>query len=270
MRHPGQSGAASASDAADRGLRRPRACQHDHRHRGLTSRSPRITKARRRSRASSRSTSLQAILMLVRQINEGRSEVENQYIRAVTDDGNAQGAGASRRNFRTARHVRMARARLAARQRAEIARGLSRDYRRRAALRPAQKRRPRTIRPANAARSCAASRSRASASCSARSARPTRRWAPAWSRPRAPAPRIGPTAVSAKARSRATGASREPAKPIRRKLDLKHGRVDLSHGAGGRAMGQSDRGYLPSPPSTTTGCAPATTSRLSTSPPGAW
>ena len=27
-------------------------------------------------------------------------------------------------------------------------------------------------------------------------------------------------------------------KPIRRKLDLKNGRVDLSHGAGGRAMGQ--------------------------------
>jgi hydrogenase expression/formation protein HypE len=27
-------------------------------------------------------------------------------------------------------------------------------------------------------------------------------------------------------------------KPIRRKLDIKNGRVDLSHGAGGRAMGQ--------------------------------
>ena len=31
---------------------------------------------------------LQAILMLTRQINEGRNEVENQYIRAVTRDGN--------------------------------------------------------------------------------------------------------------------------------------------------------------------------------------
>jgi hydrogenase expression/formation protein HypD len=31
-----------------------------------------------------------AILMLVRQINEGRSEVENEYIRAVTADGNAR------------------------------------------------------------------------------------------------------------------------------------------------------------------------------------
>jgi hydrogenase expression/formation protein HypD len=31
---------------------------------------------------------VQAILMLVRQVNEGRSEVENQYIRAVTAEGN--------------------------------------------------------------------------------------------------------------------------------------------------------------------------------------
>ena len=32
----------------------------------------------------------QAILMLVRQINDGRAEVENEYIRAVTRDGNAR------------------------------------------------------------------------------------------------------------------------------------------------------------------------------------
>jgi hydrogenase expression/formation protein HypD len=31
---------------------------------------------------------LQAILMLVRQVNEGRHEVENEYIRAVTEEGN--------------------------------------------------------------------------------------------------------------------------------------------------------------------------------------
>ena len=35
----------------------------------------------------------QAILMLVRQINQGRSEVENEYIRAVTADGNARAQG---------------------------------------------------------------------------------------------------------------------------------------------------------------------------------
>ena len=33
---------------------------------------------------------MQAILMLVRQVNEGRHEVENQYIRAVTREGNAK------------------------------------------------------------------------------------------------------------------------------------------------------------------------------------
>ena len=31
---------------------------------------------------------MQAILMLVRQVNEGRAIVENEYIRAVTQDGN--------------------------------------------------------------------------------------------------------------------------------------------------------------------------------------
>lgn len=33
---------------------------------------------------------LQAVLMLVRQLNDGRAEVENQYTRAVTRDGNAR------------------------------------------------------------------------------------------------------------------------------------------------------------------------------------
>ena len=33
---------------------------------------------------------MQAILMLVRQINEGRHEVENEYIRAVTAEGNVK------------------------------------------------------------------------------------------------------------------------------------------------------------------------------------
>ncbi len=33
---------------------------------------------------------MQSILMLVRQLNEGRAEVENQYIRAVTPEGNAR------------------------------------------------------------------------------------------------------------------------------------------------------------------------------------
>jgi len=33
---------------------------------------------------------VQAILMLVRQVNEGRAEIENQYIRAVTENGNSK------------------------------------------------------------------------------------------------------------------------------------------------------------------------------------
>jgi hydrogenase expression/formation protein HypD len=36
---------------------------------------------------------MQAILMLVRQVNEGRAEVENEFTRAVTRDGNLRGAG---------------------------------------------------------------------------------------------------------------------------------------------------------------------------------
>ncbi|WP_018266934.1 hydrogenase formation protein HypD [Methylosinus sp. LW4] len=36
---------------------------------------------------------LQAILMLLRQINEGRCEIENQYRRAVTESGNAKAIG---------------------------------------------------------------------------------------------------------------------------------------------------------------------------------
>jgi len=43
----------------------------------------------------------QAILMLVRQINEGRSEVENQYIRAVTESGNVRGQAEMAEIFET-------------------------------------------------------------------------------------------------------------------------------------------------------------------------
>ena len=54
---------------------------------------------------------VQSILMLVRQINEGRSEVENQYIRAVTRERQRARAGRGRRAVRIARQFRMARAR---------------------------------------------------------------------------------------------------------------------------------------------------------------
>ena len=48
---------------------------------------------------------MQAILMLVRQINEGRAEVENEFTRAVTRDGNLQGAGTGGRGVRAAAHA---------------------------------------------------------------------------------------------------------------------------------------------------------------------
>lgn len=46
---------------------------------------------------------LQAILMLVRQLNEGRAEVENEYIRAVTRDGNAKAQRLVAEMFETGR-----------------------------------------------------------------------------------------------------------------------------------------------------------------------
>ena len=53
---------------------------------------------------------MQAILMLVRQLNEGRAEVENQFTRGVTREGN-KGTGTGCRRIRAASVVRMARAR---------------------------------------------------------------------------------------------------------------------------------------------------------------
>ena len=48
---------------------------------------------------------MQAILMLVRQLNEGRHEVENQYVRAVTREGNLKAQATRRRCLRAARAV---------------------------------------------------------------------------------------------------------------------------------------------------------------------
>jgi hypothetical protein len=46
---------------------------------------------------------MQAMLMLVRQVNEGRAEVENEFTRAVTRDGNLRRAGRGGRGLRAAR-----------------------------------------------------------------------------------------------------------------------------------------------------------------------
>ena len=77
----------------------------------------------------------QAILMLVRQINEGRHEVENQYIRAVSEYGNEKAQAEVAEVFELRDTLRMARPRRRALWRAEAARRL-RALRRRAALRP--------------------------------------------------------------------------------------------------------------------------------------
>jgi hydrogenase expression/formation protein HypD len=44
---------------------------------------------------------MQAVLMLVRQVNEGRHEVENEYTRAVSRDGNARAKAAMAEVFET-------------------------------------------------------------------------------------------------------------------------------------------------------------------------
>ena len=57
---------------------------------------------------------MQAILMLVRQLNEGRAEVENEFTRAVTREGNEKSQGTGGRCLRAAPLVRVARPRRSA------------------------------------------------------------------------------------------------------------------------------------------------------------
>ena len=77
---------------------------------------------------------MQAILMLVRQINEGRAEVENEFTRAVTREGNLKAQALVSEVFELRRSLRMARPGRGALQRTAHPRGLRR-LRRRAALR---------------------------------------------------------------------------------------------------------------------------------------
>jgi hypothetical protein len=137
---------------------------------------------------------MQAILMLVRQVNEGRAEVENEFTRAVTRDGNLKAQAAGGRGVRTAPQLRMARpGRVpysALRIRPKYA---AFDAERRFGL---DYRSVPTTRPASAAPSCAASSGRRTARSSARCARRRTRWARAWCRPKAPARRITPTDAS--------------------------------------------------------------------------
>ena len=112
---------------------------------------------------------LQLILMLVRQLNEGRAEVENQYIRAVTRDGHVRAKQAVSRVFEFAAIFEL--------------RGL--------AISPTQR--------------------------------------SVWRNELHLRPHAGGGAINITSR---------PTRLAARRLDLAAGRVDLTHGAGGRAMQQ--------------------------------
>jgi hypothetical protein len=130
---------------------------------------------------------MQAIRMLVQQLNAGRACVENQFTRGVTREGNARRSVWSPRCSSCA-ELRVARPRRAALQRlAHQVRVAEFDAERRFAMEVGRCRR---TRPASARRSSAASRSPPIARFSAPCARRAIRSAPAWCRRRAPAPPI--------------------------------------------------------------------------------
>ena len=180
----------------------------------------------------------QAILMLVRQINEGRAEVENQYIRAVTPSGNVKAQAEVAAVFETREtfewrglgFLPMSALRTQARVR---------RLRRGASLRPRREARQRQsgvrVRRDPARRQGAAGMQAVRRGLHARHAdgilHGVARGRLRGALDLRPVPRE-------RAGRAAEGRRVSPEKPVRRKLDLKHGRVDLSHGAGGRAMGQ--------------------------------
>ena len=135
---------------------------------------------------------MQAIRMLIRQVNEGRAEVENEFTRAVVADRQPQGPGLVAETFEL---------------RAQFQNGAAwASHTRRCASAPpslcgtrggeVRPRLPpwRTTRPASAARSCAGEEAHRLGS-SAPYARRRTRWARAWCRPKAPARRT--TAMAA-------------------------------------------------------------------------
>ncbi len=120
---------------------------------------------------------LQSIVMLLRQLGEGRAEVENQYTRVVPWEGNRAALRAMARGVRAPAVLRMARARI------HLAVGASDPRRvrrvgRRAPLRCGRAFALPTPRPPSAERCSRASSSRSSASCSGANARPSTPLAP--------------------------------------------------------------------------------------------
>jgi hypothetical protein len=172
---------------------------------------------------------MQAILMLVRQVNEGRAEVENEFSRAVTRDGNLKAQDRSPRCSNCAA-VRMARPGVVPYSALRIRQRYA-ELRRRAAL---QSRLPLgagqqglRVRRHPARRQAAAGLQDLRHGVHAENPigscmvfrRRLRRALQLWT--------LQGHALNMKIR-------RDYVRP----LDLKHGRVDMTHGAGGRAMVQ--------------------------------
>ena len=210
---------------------------------------------------------MQAIVMLVRQVNEGRREVENQYRPRGDGGGQSQGAGRGRGDVRTARELRMARARRDSRTAPCACARLMRQFDAERRFRSSRGRRA-TIPPANAARSCAAPSGRMTASYSARSARRRRRWAPAWCRRKAPAPRIGPIGAFATARREGSRREHNTSRSPQARPATTAASISRMARAGARWRSSSPR--FSTRRSTMTGCAPAMISPSSTLPTGAW
>ncbi len=137
---------------------------------------------------------LQSILMLVQQVNEGRAEVQNEFIRAVSDEGSRPMQALMEEVFELRECFEW--------------RGLGEMPASARRIRPAspgttpKRASPcttspyRTTRPATAGRSCAGRNSLSTADCSARSAPRRTLSAPAWFPTRVPAPRTTPTGAT--------------------------------------------------------------------------
>ena len=130
---------------------------------------------------------LQGIHLCVKQLEEGRAEVENQYARVGGRAGQPAGAGPDGRGVRGHRPA-LARHRRDPRERFR-AQALLRRVGCRAAFRVGDQRRRRAAganaRAAGCFRDCS---SRTSVRPSASGARPSGHWAPPWCRPRGPVP----------------------------------------------------------------------------------
>ena len=144
---------------------------------------------------------LEGILMAVRQLEAGRAEVENQYARAVSHDGNRAARDAHLRGLR-GRRPQVARRRLDPQVGLPAARRVPRRTTPSGSSRSRRSPPRESSRSASAASSCAGSRSPPTARRSAGSARPEHPLGATMVRRRAPARRTTSTAAIAPHRGR--------------------------------------------------------------------